>query len=413
MNNISVVILAGGIGKRFFPFSTSKTLIPFMGKPLLQHLIETVHEAGFDTIIIVGNHDNTQWIEHYARDKHISIKQVQQKEPRGMGDALRAAKQIIGSAPCIILNAADRIEKSLLKEIQLKAEQDPHTGIIVGKEMDAYFPGGYIIMRDGKATGIIEKPSPENRPSNLVKLVCDYIPEPHVFIDHIEKISSEKDDHYEQALQHVMNTKPFTLISYTGSWTSLKYAHHVLNMMEDFLEQSVTSFIHASAHIAQQAVIEGSVYIDEGVKIYEGAVIKGPVYIGKNSIVGNHTLVRHAMIEAHATVGFGCEISRSYIGPGCTLHHNYLGDSVLEADVNPSYGSCSANLRLDHKPVILRLPNQNYDTGRTKLGVIMGKDVFSGIHCAFMPGVTIGSHARIYPGVTVHRCVSENEIVKE
>lgn len=84
------------------------------------------------------------------------------------------------------------------------------------------------------------------------------------------------------------------------------------------------------------------------------------------------------------------------------LHHNFVGDTVLERDVNPSFGTTFANWRLfDSRSVGLRLPDQVIDSGREKLGAVVAANVKMGVNCSVMPGVTIAAGSKIYPGSVV------------
>ena len=48
--NIQVLILAGGVGKRTWPIKKNKNLLPFFGKPLIEHQIESLRKAGFEEL---------------------------------------------------------------------------------------------------------------------------------------------------------------------------------------------------------------------------------------------------------------------------------------------------------------------------------------------------------------------------
>jgi len=413
MESITAVILAGGVGRRFSPFAGNKTMFSFFGKPLLQHTIEAVAAAGFSRILVAVNSENASLVEELTKHSAIPIHSVMQEHPYGMGNAMDALRTEIGENPCVVLNAVDYFDSSLYSSLIHRIQADNPYALIVGKTMESYFSGGYIVIKDDKVVGVIEKPKPDQRPSNIVKLVCDYFSKPQEFLAFISPVDSRHDDQYEHALTKLMSEKPCSLMTYEGTWTKLNYAHTVLAMMEDMFAHHARSFVHESAKVSPQATISGLVYIDEGAQIFEGAVIKGPCYIGKKVIIGNHTLIRHSMIEAEAVIGFGSEIGRSYIGPRCKLHHNYIGDSVLESDINPSYGTCTANMRLDNQTILMQLPNERVDSGRSKLGAMIAKNVFCGINCSLMPGITIGENAKIYPGVVVNRAIKANEVVRK
>jgi bifunctional UDP-N-acetylglucosamine pyrophosphorylase/glucosamine-1-phosphate N-acetyltransferase len=108
------------------------------------------------------------------------------------------------------------------------------------------------------------------------------------------------------------------------------------------------------------------------------------------------------MVEEGSTVGFGSEVARSYVGPGCNLHHTFVGDSVLEGKVNMSWGTVTANLRLDGKTIRISLPNGTvFDTLRNKLGACIATNAFLGVGVSTMPGTIIGPNANIAPHTIV------------
>lgn len=406
MKRPSAVILAGGIGKAFKPLVTNKTLIPFLGKPLLQHVIEMLEASSLSEALIVTNEENEAWLSSY-QPFNITLR-TKRVAPTGMGDALLQAEHDIGSDPILILNASDIVEPSFLKFFLRSL--DNKIACVAGLKVDKYFPGGYLKTDGERARGIVEKPGAGNEPSDLVNLVFHYFERPAEFmalLRHTDTI----DDQYEKALNDYMQQKEVHIIKYQGAWSKLKYAHHVLDMMASILG-TVKKHTGRTAQVSETAVIEGEVYIDEGARVEDFAVIKGPAYIGRDVRIGAHTLVRQSTIEEGTTVGFGSEVARSYIGPGCMLHHNFVGDSILEANVNPSWGTTFTNWRFDNAPVKVKIGEEFMETGREKLGAIVAKGAFLGVNCSVMPGVTIGENARIYPATVLSKSVAKDEVVR-
>ncbi len=391
-----VVILAGGTGSHFTPLITDKTLFPFMGKPLLQHTIEMVEQNGFSQALIVTNPRNEEWLGTY-QPFNITLQTHQQhRQEGGMGQALLEIQDEIGHQPFLILNAVDVINPLFMK--QLYRETLEEHSFVTGKKMDTLVPAGYIALQGDRASHIVEKPAQHERPSDLINLVFHFISRPDMLYQHLHTIPSS-DCQYELALSEYMNTEHTRVITYVQDWSKLKYAYHVLDVMDTILKYRTLNHQARSAYISPLARIEGTVYIDENAHIDAYAIIKGPAYIGRGAKIGNHALVRQSTIEEGAIVGFGCEVARSYIGPRCMLHHNFIGDSVLESDVNPSWGTTTANLRLDTKPIRMKLPDGSHiQTDKTKLGAIMAKGVFLGVNCSIMPGVSIGTNQRVPPG---------------
>jgi bifunctional UDP-N-acetylglucosamine pyrophosphorylase/glucosamine-1-phosphate N-acetyltransferase len=84
---------------------------------------------------------------------------------------------------------------------------------------------------------------------------------------------------------------------------------------------------------------------------------------------------------------------------------------VLGDDVSFGSGTVTANLRHDEANVRVSVDGQRLDTGRTKVGALVGSHVRVGVNASLMPGVCIGSGAAVGPGVVLSRDVSDGTMV--
>ena len=84
MKTPTFVILAGGAGKRFQPLTINKTLLPMLGKTLIQHTLEMIERVGGKKIIITTNSENHKWLTNY-KNSELDITLVNQTESLGMG----------------------------------------------------------------------------------------------------------------------------------------------------------------------------------------------------------------------------------------------------------------------------------------------------------------------------------------
>jgi len=375
MTDIQVLVLAGGVGKRMWPIVIHKNLLPFFGKPLIVHQIESLKKAGFENFIIVVNPE--------IKDLKIRAKIVVQEKPLGQADAILSAEKEIKDAPLLIINANDFYKPSLLAQVKKKMRNDLDA-CLVGLKADRYLPMGYLVVEGGLVKEVVEKPGEGREPSNIVKLVVDFYQRPKVLLQFLKKAKRKRGCAYEIAMATMMQEgMKFGLVEYQDSWATIKYPWDVLKMRDFFLE----------------AKKEKPVIMEKGVRIFEGAVVKNS-YLGRNVVVGNNALVRDSIIEEGCVIGYNTEIVRSYVGPDCWFHANYIGDSVLEENISFGSGARTANLRLDEKEVV---------PGRVKLGAIIGKDVRVGINTSIMPGVQIGQNSFIGPGLVLRENVKENK----
>lgn len=409
----TAVVLAGGVGKRFVPFITDKTLFPFLGQSLLERTFRNIVAAGISQAVVATNAYNHQWVvDHAASIPGLSITVHQQSQPMGMADALLSLREYLPQNDIVVMNAGDMVNDSLLPG--LLNSLSGQKVVVTGMDRPDYQPVGYFIVNGDRVVGIAEKPGADNMPSTLINLVFHYFSQPGEFLDLLssKQANSENDDVYEQALTEIMKRGDVGFYRYQGPWQKLKFGYHALDMVEFFLKELQPS-IDPTATVAKSAIINGPVVISAGAKVFDGAIISGPCWIGPKAVIGNGALVRNSVIEAGSTIGFGSEVVRSYVGPNCDLHHAYVGDSVLEHHVHFGFNAHTANYRLDQQPITLKWTTAEHPSDKIKLGSCVAAHTEIGVNVSLMPGIAIGHHSVIYPGTVVYKPVPDNSTLRE
>lgn len=207
-----------GFGTRFLPATKAqpKEMLPIVDKPVIQYLVEEAVAAGITDIIMVTgrgkraieDHFDTSFeLEHtlVEKDKHDLLEEirdisklanfvyVRQPKPLGDGHAILCARTVIGNEPCAILYGDDIIDSktpaigqlidvynqtgcSVLGVQEVPKENISNYGVIGGREIE----NGLF-----EIDNLVEKPKPEDAPSNLA-VIGKYIITPEVF-DCIEK----------------------------------------------------------------------------------------------------------------------------------------------------------------------------------------------------------------------------------
>jgi bifunctional UDP-N-acetylglucosamine pyrophosphorylase / glucosamine-1-phosphate N-acetyltransferase len=134
------------------------------------------------------------------------------------------------------------------------------------------------------------------------------------------------------------------------------------------------------------ALIKGPCVIGAKTEIRQGAYIRGDVIVGDNCIVGHATEIKNSIMLDGAKAG----------------HFAYIGDSILGANVNLGAGTKLANLKMVSGTVVLCTPSgERIDTGRRKLGAILGDATETGCNSVTSPGTILGKECRVYPCVNV------------
>ncbi len=156
-----------------------------------------------------------------------------------------------------------------------------------------------------------------------------------------------------------------------------------------------------------------------GVWIHKTAVIAPSAYIASPCIIGAHTEVRHcAFIRGSALVGSDCVVGNSVELKNVILfdgvqvpHFNYIGDSILGYKAHMGAGAITSNVRADRECVVIH-SEPPIDTGRKKVGAMLGDHAEIGCNSVLNPGTVIGRGSQVYPCCCVRGIVPENAIYK-
>ena len=158
----------------------------------------------------------------------------------------------------------------------------------------------------------------------------------------------------------------------------------------------------------------------EGVWVHKTAKVFLSAYLGAPCIIGPETEVRHcAFIRGSALVGANCVVGNSVELKNVILfdnvqvpHYNYVGDSILGYKSHMGAGSITSNVKSDKSLVVIRNGEERIETGRKKIGAILGDYVEVGCNSVLNPGTIIGRNSNVYPVSCVRGVVPENRIWK-
>jgi UDP-N-acetylglucosamine diphosphorylase / glucose-1-phosphate thymidylyltransferase / UDP-N-acetylgalactosamine diphosphorylase / glucosamine-1-phosphate N-acetyltransferase / galactosamine-1-phosphate N-acetyltransferase len=414
MNGPLVLVLAAGVSRRFWPLH-DKLLLPFGSQSLLERHLKILAELGCERVILISRPDEVERLSAITADFPGEATIAVQAEPRGMADAILSAGSELerhGDGPVYVTQAHDVAEKRLHAEMleRWDSSREQVSALIAGARVQSYFPGGYLTLEGQRVRSVVEKPGAGKEPSDLVNLVA------HIFAswrDLTEALSAEaekpgKDDVYERALAAMMLTHDIRAHVYEGRWQGLKYPWQALDIM-DLLLDLWTSGAEGPGEGYEQR--EDGVFVAQDVRIFPGAHVVAPALVGPRAVIGHNALVRGSIIGGGSVVGFGSEVARTLLAGDVALHHNYAGDSVLDRGSSMGFGAATANYRIDGRTVASVVNGERLDTGRMKLGLMLGAATKVGVNTSTMPGVKIGAGCMIGPGLNVTKDVPDGERV--
>jgi len=147
------------------------------------------------------------------------------------------------------------------------------------------------------------------------------------------------------------------------------------------------------------------VQVGKGTVIRSGSYIEGPVVIGFNCKIGPNCYIRPSTtLGDNCKVGNAVEVKNSVLFDGISIAHlSYIGDSVIGEKVNLGGGTIAANARHDKKNVLMMVKKELIDTGRRKLGTIIGDEAKTGINTQVYPGRKLWPKVQTVPGEIIRK----------
>lgn len=409
---MKAVILAAGKGTRLHPVTLSrpKHLIPIGGKPIIEHGLSTLKNAGIKEVIIVVNY-LAEAFKQFVGDGTkfgMKISFVVQKELRGTADATGCVESFTEEPFLLTYGDWLTTTKAITRVLKTHEEKQPMiTMAVVPVDNPEHY--GIVKLENSWVKSIIEKPPRNEAVSNLANAGV-YVLSTKIF----EAIKRTK----PSPRGELEITDSLSLLLREGS----RIAAASLEKSETFDVGLLWDLLPANAWILQkiksktQGQIEngtnliGPIIVEEGARIRSGAYIEGPAFIGRNSDIGPNCFIRpHTSIGQEVRIGNACEIKNSIVMDRTHIGHlSYVGDSVVGENCNLGAGTTIANYRFDGKTIMMKVKNQIVDTGRRKLGVVMGDNVKTGINSSLMPGIRVGQDCWIGPKVLISRDVPSN-----
>ena len=165
---------------------------------------------------------------------------------------------------------------------------------------------------------------------------------------------------------------------------------------DEFDHPAEDIWIAKDATVAKTASITGPCIIGHNTQIRQCAFIRGSALIGDTCVVGNSTEIKNVIIFDVVQVP----------------HYNYVGDSILGFHAHMGAGSITSNVKADKKNVVIKNGGELIETGRKKVGAMLGDFVDVGCGSVLNPGVVIGRNTNIYPLSCVRGVVPPNSIYK-
>lgn len=399
---MQAVILAAGKSTRTYPLTLTKPkpLLKVANKTIIEHNLEQIDGMVDETIVIVGY--KAEMIKKFLGGKFgkMRIKYVVQNKALGNADALKLAGKKIKDR--FILMFGDDLYSRKDIEPLLK-----YSSAMLAKKISNPEHFGVLKTNKGVFCQVVEKP--KKFVSNLVNVGC-FVFSKEIF-NVLDKVKLSQRNEYEltDAYNLLAKKEKIKVVQVKDYWFPLTYPWSLLEANESLLSR-ITSRREKESEVEKGAVLKGEVIVGKNTLVKSGSYIEGPVMIGRDCVIGPNCYLRGATtIGDNCHIGQAVEIKNSIIGSNTNVAHlSYVGDSIIGDNCNLGAGTITANLRHDWKNIKCMIKGELKDTGRQKLGIIMGDNCKTGIHTSFYPGVKINPGCMTLPGEVVKRDLIDN-----
>jgi UDP-N-acetylglucosamine diphosphorylase / glucose-1-phosphate thymidylyltransferase / UDP-N-acetylgalactosamine diphosphorylase / glucosamine-1-phosphate N-acetyltransferase / galactosamine-1-phosphate N-acetyltransferase len=412
---MKAVLLAAGEGARLMPITAKrpKHLIKIAGKPILQYCLDAVKAAGITEAVIVTHYMGDSIRQHFGdgSSQGLKITYVEQKAILGTGNAASVAEPFVDDD--FVLIYGDLLFGQDAVKTVLQQYKGGKTSAVMGV-VPVDKPESYGIIeqdKENKVKRIVEKPTAEKAPSNLANAGI-YVFSKDVF-SKIKKTKASIRGEWEltDAVTMLASEGKTVLAAELskGDWFDVGRPWDLLDAnlwALKRMQHKVLGTIEQGAHLI------GAVTVAESARIRSGAYIEGPTFIDEECDVGPNCFIRPGTsLGRKVRVGNACEIKNSILMDYTHAGHlSYVGDSVLGEHCNLGAGTIMGNYRLDAGNIKMMVKDKLVDTGRRKLGAILGDGVKTGINSTFMPGVKVGADSWVGPNFMVERDLPANAV---
>lgn len=421
------VVLAAGKGTRM-KSKLYKVLHKVAGKSMIEHVVDSVKQAGTDEIVTIVGHGAESVKETLGSQSSYSF----QEEQLGTAHAVKmAADELKGKEGTTLVVCGDT---PLITPETLKALADYHeaqqAGVtVLSATADNPFGYGRIVRdQDGRLAKIVEQKDATEAERQIDEISTGIFAFDNVLLfELLEKVKNDNaqgeyylPDVITLALEagkiaDAYRTDDFDEIMGVNDRVALSKAeaayrervneYHMRNGVT--LIDPASTYIEADVQIGMDTIIEPGVHLGKGTVIGEDTVI-GQYSDVNNSTIGNRTTIKQSVVNdatvgddttvgpfaqlrpnAHlgneVKVGNFVEVKKAELKDGAKVSHlSYIGDAEIGERTNVGCGSITVN----------------YD-GKNKFKTIIGKDSFIGCNTNLVAPVTVGDGVLIAAGSTI------------
>jgi NDP-sugar pyrophosphorylase family protein len=292
-------------------------MVPVLGKPLVERVMEDMYVNGVDDFVLVVSPDDRDIVRYFRFESTLQadVRFVYQVQRLGMADALRQAEPLIEGD--FVLSACDNLTSAEYVGQMLGAwNQDPRPSAVLSLMPVARerISSTGVVELDGEwVTRIVEKPSPQEAPSNVSSLPLYCFP--RTLLDYLPQIELSPRGEYElqDAIQMLIEREGRVRGVFVERRLTVTGPGDLLDINRMYLISGDDQPQLAPQTVGPNTRLVTPLRIEGGVVIGADCTIGPNVYIERDCRIGTGSYIRDAVVLRGAEILAGSRITDQVI----------------------------------------------------------------------------------------------------
>lgn len=310
---MKAVVLAAGIGKRLRPltYRRPKPMVYLLNKPILQHVLEGIKEAGFDEILLVTGYKE-EVIKGYFKngeDFGIKIQYITQEKRDGTASAALLARDFVGDSSFLLAFGDIVVPKGTYKKVWELLSKTGATGVMTVNPVEDVSQGAAVVLdRDGWVKDIVEKPT---TPISNLNNSGIFAFKPEIF-EFLKRVSLSPRGEYEltDALRELAERRLLFAHRLEGYWSDVGRPSSLLELTMFFLKGG--NLVDPSAEVSPEAELVNCC-VASGCKI--GNCVLENVIIFPEAVVEDGAVLKNVILDEGAFIKANTRIFSDMLNP--------------------------------------------------------------------------------------------------